>query len=185
VNFDEITAIVPEYAARVGVPIPETEHGRVPVWAQGGAALRTRSGRPVLCFDSRFETLEPVEQEATLASMLASAPHVRRFLSAAHGTGCAVTAGVAFIAFIEAPVWLKLGVAALLVLGLMLTLVLLYRRIYFNADRSVVEGFGWPVMDTVLDVERKKPSRARGLYRIIPTLAQRTSRLERLVRVAR
>lgn len=183
VEIDRINAVARECAARLGLEDPEIRPGRVPSWVPIGLRARVRRGRPVLTVGTRFAELDPVEQEAMLAGVLAGTatlPGYRlRFIlvTVVFMVTAPVPVGVT-VAFLG---WVGYLLFLLFFAGFLYALVLTTRWFSFAIDRRVVETFGRPLLDVALDFDRRNPPKGSTVLRVlIPGPARRAARLDRL-----
>ncbi|MFI0357603.1 hypothetical protein [Actinomadura sp. 9N407] len=184
-ELDEISAIADDYAARLGIRAPKVKQGRVLRYRTGGAWLRLRGRWPMLVVDSRFGALEPAEQEAWLAYVMSAAPRFRRWHWQQFLAWFPLVLIMVIVVIAVEELLPQLGEIPFLivVLGGSLLIMRWYQEVCFKADRAVVDVFGWPVMDTILDLERRLSSRVGRALFSTPSPARRTARLEQFTRV--
>ncbi|MEV0712547.1 hypothetical protein [Nocardia aurea] len=189
VNLDRISTRAAELAGSFGVQAPQIVAGNVPAWVNERLLYSVRHRQPVVIVGAGFDDLSATEQDGALANAIVAGD---LYQAGTFKTGfifglCATVASLpmAYVAIQQGvPNWVVFSVlAAVYVLGYLLTFALRSRRIVHHVDRRIAEVMGRSVVNSMIDRDIRDRPLLRGfawLFRTVysPTESQRVRRLD-------
>ncbi|WP_431955588.1 hypothetical protein [Nocardia lijiangensis] len=188
-ELDQVRTRMGDIATRFGVQPLDVEWGKVSKMFPEGARVRLRKGRPVLVVGAAFDNHLRAEQDYILTGVALIMPHVmRRRLLFAWAVALPLALPLAFISggmlASGIPAWLTFSVSLVVYwICYYAAHMARYRRFNYQVDRRMVEVMGRPLMEMMLDFDRRMRDCRPGLVGAVlnlfaPSPSQRAQRLD-------